>query len=339
MERHRFKVTEADAGERFDRCFAMRFPDFSRSRIKALIKEGHAQCNGQTLDEPNYRVKPGDSLEITIPAVEDAVPRPEHIPLQVAFEDEYLLVVDKPAGMVVHPAAGNWQGTLVNALIAHCGESLSGIGGVRRPGIVHRLDKLTSGLIVVAKTDMAHKALSRAFADHGRTGKLERRYHTLVWGVLDRTRGTIRANIGRKSDHRQKMAVVAEGGKVAVTHYQVLKTLGGKTEDGAHWDGPIASLVECSLETGRTHQIRVHMAHIGHPLIGDPVYGSGFKSKVEILPEEVRNAVLRLNRQALHASILGFLHPSSAEPMLFESKLPPEMEDIIDQFHISQNLT
>jgi len=339
MEQHRFKVSEDDAGERFDRCFAKRLPDISRSRIKTLIKEGHARYNGETLDEPNRRVKPGDSMEITIPAPEPAVPRPEHIPLDIVFEDDQLLVINKPVGMVVHPAAGNWRGTLVNALIAHCGESLSGIGGVRRPGIVHRLDKLTSGLMVVAKTDLAHRSLSRAFADHGRTGKLERRYHALAWGAPERPRGTIRTNIGRKSEQRQKMAVVSDGGKEAITHYRVLKSFGGRDEIAARGSDALASLVECRLETGRTHQIRVHMAHIGHPLIGDPVYGSGFKSKMEILSEEARHAVLQLNRQALHASILGFFHPVSKESLLFESEMPADMKDIVDCFDVTQNLT
>ncbi len=333
MERHRFKITEEDAGERFDRCFANRLSDVSRSRIKTLIKEGHAQYNGETLDEPNHRVKPGDTMEITIPAAEPAIPRPEHIPLNVVFEDDQLLVVDKAAGMVVHPAAGNWKGTMVNALIAHCGDSLSGIGGVRRPGIVHRLDKLTSGLMVVAKTDLAHRSLSRAFADHGRTGKLERRYIALVWGTPERSRGTIHTNIGRKSEQRQRMAVVAEGGKEAITHYQFLEPLGGEKDGAAAPKADaIASIVECRLETGRTHQIRVHMAHIGYPLIGDPVYGSGFKSKMEILADDARTAVLQLNRQALHASVLGFSHPISNESLLFESQMPIDMKIIVDQF-------
>jgi 23S rRNA pseudouridine1911/1915/1917 synthase len=327
-------VDEADAGERLDRYITSQLSNFSRSRIKSLIKEGHARRNGETLDEPNFRVKSGDKLVIDIPAPQPAIPRPEAIPLNIVYEDDQLLVVDKPAGLVVHPAAGNWSGTLVNALIAHCGESLSGIGGVRRPGIVHRLDKKTSGLMVVAKTDRAHHALTGAFARRGLDGGLERSYRALIWGVPQRRRGTVNAAIGRKTDQRQRMAVVSRGGKDAVTHYSVLKPYGEASSSNPRNAGACASLVECRLETGRTHQIRVHMAHIGHPLIGDPVYGSGFKSKSELLPENAQKAILRLDRQALHAATLGFSHPTSDKFMKFESSLPKDFASVAEELSL-----
>ena len=331
LERYQFKVAQAEAGERFDRYLTAHLPDMSRSRIKTLIKAGYAQRNGQTLEEPNFRVKSGDVLKISVPLPDPAVPRGEPIPLNIVFEDGSLLVVDKPAGLVVHPAAGNWKGTLVNALIAHCGESLSGIGGVRRPGIVHRLDKQTSGLMVIAKSDLAHRALAQAFADHGRDGNLERRYRALIWGTPPRARGTIHAPIGRKFEQRQKMAVVANGGKDAITHYSVLKRFGPSVGQDHCQQEPVASLVECRLETGRTHQIRIHMAHIGHPLIGDPIYGSGFKSKTKLLPPGIQLAIKLLDRQALHASILGFIHPNTENKIYFESNLPKDISFVVEK--------
>ena len=329
-ERHQFRVTDAEAGERLDRYLAQQLPHMSRSRVKTLIKEGHARLAGQTIEEPNSRVKSGDEIEFAIPPAEPAIPKGEAIPLQIQFEDDALLVLDKPAGLVVHPAAGNWTGTLVNALIAHCGNSLSGIGGVKRPGIVHRLDKATSGLMVVAKTNQSHQALARAFAERGRRGGLERRYRALVWGVPKPPKGTIKGAIGRKTEQRQKMAIVERGGKQAITHYEVLRTFGanGSSSEGQSV-GAVASLVECRLETGRTHQIRVHMAHIGHPLIGDAVYGAGFKSKASALPKSVQQAIQELGRQALHAGELGFTHPVSEEFLSFGSPLPPDMERVI----------
>ncbi len=272
--------------------------------------------------EPNHRVNAGEAISFTLPPPEPAEPRGEAIPLDILFEDEHLIVINKPAGMVVHPAAGNWNGTLVNALIAHCGESLSGIGGVRRPGIVHRLDKDTSGVMVIAKTDPAHQGLAAQFADHGRTGSLERAYLAIVWGTPTPRRGTIDAPLARSSQNRLKRAVVRDthrDAKQAKTHYRTRSPLGSQ-----------ASLVECRLETGRTHQIRVHMAHIGHPLLGDKTYGTGFKTKETKLRPDAQKALRKLNRQALHAYLLGFDHPVLRENMRFEAELPRDLKTLID---------
>ena len=311
-----------DEGERLDRFLANHVSDMSRSRLKDLIKAGHATQDGRTIVEPNLRVKRGQTYEVEVPPAQPAKPEGEAIPLNVVYEDEALIVIDKPAGLVVHPAAGNWRGTLVNALIAHCGESLSGIGGVKRPGIVHRIDKETSGLMVVAKTDTAHRALAKQFADHGRTGDLERRYDAVVWGVPYPPKGSIEAALARKPQNRQKMSVVSEDGKEAVTHYELVERYGPGEEQ-------LAGRVSCRLETGRTHQIRVHMAHIGHPLIGDPVYGTGFKSKAQLLPEKARKVIEKLPRQALHASVLGFAHPVTGDVLRFESELPKDLSRIV----------
>ena len=254
-----------------------------------------------------------------LPAPTDPLPGPEAIPLDIRYEDGDLLVLDKPAGLVVHPAAGHASGTLVNALLAHCGESLSGIGGVRRPGIVHRLDKDTTGLMVVAKNDRAHQGLASIFADHGRSGSLVREYLALVWNVPDRRSGTVEAALGRHPNHRDKMAVrPTDKGRHAVTHWTLEEALGGS-----------AALVRCRLETGRTHQIRVHMTEIGHPLIGDPVYGTGFRTKALQLDDVARLAVQGLGRQALHAAVLGFEHPVTGAEVRLESPLPPDMAAVI----------
>ncbi len=321
-QRFEIEAGDDDEGERLDRLLAKHLPDMSRSRLKVLIKAGHAAHNGRTIVEPNLRVKPGEIFQITVPPAEPAIPKGESIPLDVVYEDDWLIVIDKPAGLVVHPAAGNWSGTLVNALIAHCGSSLSGIGGVKRPGIVHRIDKETSGLMVVAKSDAAHHALAKQFADHGRKGALERSYEALVWGVPSPRKGTINAPLGRKPQARQKMGVLASGGKDAVTHYEVLDTFGPAKE-------PVASRVKCVLETGRTHQIRVHLAHIGHPLIGDPLYGTGFKTKSQMLPEGPRKVLEMLPRQALHACVLGFSHPRDKQTMHFASPLPDDISRVL----------
>jgi len=323
---------DSDDGERLDRFFANHLSELSRSRLKTLIKEGHASQDGRTIVEPNLRVKPGDLFSLEIPPAIPAIPKGEDIALDIVFEDAHLIVIDKPAGLVVHPAAGNWSGTLVNALIHHCGDSLSGIGGVKRPGIVHRIDKETSGLMVVAKTDAAHKSLALQFADHGRTGALEREYEAIVWGVPYPHKGTIETQIGRKPQQRQKMGVLREGGKTAITHYEVKQSFGSSDEK-------IAARVACQLETGRTHQIRVHMAHIGNPLLGDRVYGTGFKTKSNTLPEDAKSAVESLERQALHASHLGFEHPVTDEILTFDSPLPHDMSRIVTSLSELKNFS
>ena len=310
-----------DAGERLDRFLHRKRPEISRSRFKDLIKEGRVAIGQHKVLEPNRRIETGMEVTAAVPPPADPVPGPESIALDVIFEDDHLIVVDKPAGMVVHPAAGNWSGTLVNALIAHCGASLSGIGGVRRPGIVHRLDKDTSGLLVAAKTDKSHSGLAGQFAAHGRDGRLHRAYLALAWGQLPRRRDTIEGALGRSVTNRMKMAVVTSGGKAAITRYEVLETL------NAGGGEPAVSIVRCVLETGRTHQIRVHLAHIGHPILGDGVYGPGFAASAKKLPDRARAA---LGRQALHAAVLGFRHPETGEDLLFESALPGDMIAAID---------
>lgn len=317
-------VSTQEHGERLDRLLSLHYSDLSRSRFKDLIKAGNATVGGVQNAEPNYRVREGEIVEITVPSPEPAIPKAESIPLDILYEDPDLIVINKPAGLVVHPAAGNWTGTLVNALIAHCGDSLSGIGGVRRPGIVHRLDKKTSGVMVVAKNDQAHRALSEQFAAHGTDGRMERLYLALVWGVPARRSGTIEASLGRKATNRQKMAVVRSGGKHAVTHYRTIETLPRAAEQS------LVSAIECRLETGRTHQIRVHLSHIGHPLLGDPTYGSGFAASINRLPDAARSALLGLDRQALHARNLAFEHPKTGEKQSFESPLPDDLQALFD---------
>ena len=314
---------EEDAGARLDRFLATRISDLSRSRLKLLLLGKQVLLNGKTIGDPAYRVKPGDQVEVRVPPPEPARPQAEAIPLAIVHEDDDLIVIDKPAGLVVHPAAGNHDGTLVNALIAHCGDSLSGIGGEKRPGIVHRLDKDTSGLLVVAKTDRAHQALSQQFADHGRSGALVRGYLALVWGVPEPRRGVIDAPIMRDPKSRERMAVLP-GGRRAVTRYEIHDRYAGK--DGL----PVASLVECRLETGRTHQIRVHFTRIGHPLLGDPVYGAGFRTKESQLTPKAAKAFDQLRRQALHAYLLGFVHPVTGKKLTFESRLPPELSRLVE---------
>src|SRR5262245_27127636 len=292
--RETIEIAETNAGERLDRALASTIADLSRSRLKALILAGEVTVGGRTVRDPGHRVNAGDAVTVRLPPPEPATPAPEKIPLNVVVEDDEIIVIDKPRGMVVHPAAGKTTGTLVNALIAHCGDSLSGIGGVRRPGIVHRLDKDTTGVMVVAKTDRAHAKLAAQFADHGRTGPLRRGYLAFVWGAPDRPRGTIEQPIDRHPHARDKMAV-RPGGREAITHWEVLERFPGP--DGK----PVASLLACRLETGRTHQIRVHLAHIGHPLMGDLVYGAGFKTRASRLGPEAAQALAALGRQALHA--------------------------------------
>ncbi len=315
-----FLITPETAGERLDKTLAKLAPDLSRTRIQAIAEAGHVSVNGRPEMTMSRKLAAGDSIGLERPEAVDPVPKGEAIPLVVVHEDQDLIVIDKPAGLVVHPAGGHETGTLVNALIAHCGDSLSGIGGVRRPGIVHRLDKDTSGLLVVAKNDRTHQALSAQFADHGRTGPLEREYIAFVWGRPARNGGTIRTFIDRSTANREKMAVAPEGkGREAITHYELVGDFAGT--DGK----PVCAQVLCRLETGRTHQIRVHMAHLGHPLMGDALYGSGFKTKAAHLAPPAQAALKALGRQALHAAVLGFEHPGTGEVLRFESALPTEM--------------
>jgi 23S rRNA pseudouridine1911/1915/1917 synthase len=310
-------VAPEEGGSRLDRVLAARVGELSRSRHKALILAGRVAIDGATVRDPGHRVNAGARITLELPEPEDTEVAGEAIPLAVKYEDDDLIVIDKPAGLVVHPAAGNWTGTLVNALVAHCGESLSGVGGVKRPGIVHRLDKDTTGLMVVAKNDQAHLALSAQFADHGRTGPLRRGYLAIVWGAPERPRGTIDKPIDRHPRARDKMAV-REGGREAITHWEVLERYLGT--DGK----PVASLLACRLETGRTHQIRVHLASIGHPLLGDDVYGPGLKTKANHLAPEARAALEALARQALHAYLLAIEHPSQGTNLEFRSELPDD---------------
>jgi 23S rRNA pseudouridine1911/1915/1917 synthase len=307
-----------ETGTRLDRVLAMRLPEHSRSRHKTLILGGHVAVNGATICDPGQRVNAGDAIVLDIPPPAESALSAEAIPLDVVYEDDAILVIDKPAGLVVHPAAGNWSGTLVNALIAHCGESLSGIGGEKRPGIVHRLDKDTSGLMVVAKCDGAHRALAAQFADHGRTGALRRGYLAFVWGAPARPRGTIDRPIGRHAHARDRMSV-REGGREAVTHWELRERYAGRTGT------PVASLLECRLDTGRTHQIRVHLAAMGHPLLGDRTYGSGFKTKANHLGPSAREQLEALGRQALHAYMLAIEHPLDGRHLEFRSELPDDL--------------
>jgi 23S rRNA pseudouridine1911/1915/1917 synthase len=315
-----FTVPPEAAGERLDKTLAAGLEGLSRSRVQALLEQGCVSTGGRAVTDPALKVKHGQIFDVFIPEAEAAEPEAQDIPLAVIYEDEDVLVIDKPAGLVVHPAAGNPDNTLVNALLAHCGDSLSGIGGVRRPGIVHRLDKDTSGLMVVAKNDRAHTGLTDQFTDRS----LSRTYLALVWGVPSLREGRIEANIGRSSADRKKMAVVTGGGKHAATRYRVVKAYGNAV-----------ALVECKLETGRTHQIRVHLSHLGHPLVGDPLYGRGRSSRAggrfgAALPEPQRSALVGFPRQALHAAGLSLMHPTRQESLRFDVDLPPDMRELLD---------
>jgi 23S rRNA pseudouridine1911/1915/1917 synthase len=318
-------VADEDAGGRIDRVLAARIPSLSRSRLKALILGGQVTTANATVLDPASPVKAGDVISVNLPLPEDPVPQGENIPLDIVYEDDDLIVLDKPRGLVVHPSAGHATGTLVNALIAHCGDSLSGIGGVKRPGIVHRLDKDTTGLLVVAKNDKAHKSLSKQFADKLESG-LQRGYLAVVWGAPDRPKGVIDAPLDRSPINREKQAV-REGGRDAITHWEMRERYVSK--EGKDAGKPVTSLLACMLETGRTHQIRVHLAHIGHPIMGDETYATGFKTKAGRLATEAREALDALGRQALHAAVLGFTHPVTGETLRFEAPLPPDMARLI----------
>ena len=303
---------------RLDRVLAVRSPELSRSRLKALILAGSVSLGGAPIRDPAYHVAPRDTITIDVPEAIAPEPAGEAIALDIVYEDDDIIVINKPSGLVVHPAAGHETGTLVNALIAHCGASLSGIGGVKRPGIVHRLDKDTTGLMVAAKNDRAHKSLTEQFADHGRTNEMRRGYLAFAWDLPNRQRGTVDAPIDRHPHAREKMAV-RDGGRKAVTHWDLQETFNGR--DGK----PVAALIACQLETGRTHQIRVHLAHIGHPLMGDGVYGPHFKTKSTRLGPASQAALTALGRQALHAYLLALEHPRTGEILHWESALPEDL--------------
>jgi 23S rRNA pseudouridine1911/1915/1917 synthase len=330
MNDQRLEVTVAgdEGSTRLDRVLALRSPQLSRSRLKALILAGQVSLQGGStkgpassatpIRDPAYHVAAGDTITIDVPPAVAAEPAGEDIALDIVFEDDDIIVIDKPRGLVVHPAAGHETGTLVNALIAHCGASLSGIGGVKRPGIVHRIDKDTTGLMVVAKNDQAHQSLSGQFADHGRTGAMRRGYMAFAWGIPNRKTGTVDAPIDRHPHAREKMAV-RQGGREAITHWEIQETFNGR--DGK----PVAVLLACQLETGRTHQIRVHLAHIGHPLLGDSVYGPHFKTKANALGPRSQVALAELGRQALHAYLLVLEHPRTGEILEWISDLPADL--------------
>jgi 23S rRNA pseudouridine1911/1915/1917 synthase len=303
------RLDAAHAGWRLDRALAATVPTLSRERLKTLIRSGAVQARGQAVRDPSTKVRGDETLSVAVPEPRPAHNVPQDIPLEIVFEDEHLLIVDKPAGLVVHPAAGNADGTLVNALLHHCAGQLSGIGGVARPGIVHRIDKDTSGLLLVAKTDVAHEGLAKQFAAHS----IDRRYRAIVSGVPKASHGMVDAPLARSATNRKKIAIVeGQRGKRAVTHWKRLDVLRD------------AALVECRLETGRTHQVRVHMASIGHPLIGDPVYGRSGKTHGKLLKE------LGFHRQALHAAELGFTHPVTRRRLSFSSAMPPDMQELFN---------
>jgi 23S rRNA pseudouridine1911/1915/1917 synthase len=322
-ERVELQADDAAAGQRLDRWLAASLEPLSRSRIKALVEAGHVSLAGATITDPSLRVKPGQIFELVLPEPEAPVPLPEAMPLTILYEDSDLIVLDKPAGMAVHPAPGSPAGTLVNALIAHCGDSLSGIGGVKRPGIVHRLDKDTTGIMVVAKNDAAHHHLARQFAERS----VERMYLALVWGLPSPMEGTISGAIGRDPRDRKRMALVEGRGKPAQTRYAVLRAY-----------GVAAALLSCRLLTGRTHQIRVHLASIGHPLIGDPTYGRVTAARLKRLPEPAQDLARAFPRQALHAAVLGFEHPSSGQSLRFETEPPVDMLQILNTLESLQKI-
>lgn len=308
-------------GQRVDRFLADALRPVSRSRIKALIEAGHATRDGMRIAGPAEPVRAGALYTITPPAPVSAIPQAQVIAFAILYEDRDLLVLDKPAGLVVHPAPGNQDGTLVNALLAHCGDSLPGIGGERRPGIVHRLDKDTSGVMVVAKTEQALATLSAAFAARD----IDRSYLALAWGLANPTAGEIAGAIGRDPRERKRMAVVDRGGKAALTRYRTLAI-----RDAA------VSLLECRLATGRTHQIRVHLGSIGHPVVGDPVYLRRVPTTARLLAEPIRRLLLDFPRQALHAARLGFAHPRTGRPLAFETPPPADMQTLLTALRMAK---
>jgi 23S rRNA pseudouridine1911/1915/1917 synthase len=308
------------AGQRIDRFLADQIGTISRSRVKTLIDEGRLRGNSGPVTQPAEPVKAGATYILDLPAPLPATPLPQSIPFPILFEDDDLIVLDKPAGLVVHPAPGNLDGTLVNALLAHCGPGFTGIGAERRPGIVHRLDKDTSGVMVVAKTQLANDALTAAFA----TRDLTRTYHALVWGLPNPLTGDIEGAIGRDQRDRKRMAVVDRGGKLALTHYRTMRA----------WQTSLA-LLECRLATGRTHQIRVHLSSKGHPVVGDPVYLRRVPAAAKAINQPLRGHLLDFPRQALHAASLGFKHPRTGQPIHFEAALPADMQTLLHDVETS----
>jgi 23S rRNA pseudouridine1911/1915/1917 synthase len=325
QDRREVVADEGHAGWRLDRFLAAILPDFSRSRLQQLLEAGAVFSGGRTIKDANHRVKPGESYVVTVPPATPAIPQGQDIPLDVVYEDKDLIVIIKPAGLVVHPAAGNPDGTLVNALIAHCGAKMLSIGGEARPGIVHRLDKDTSGLLVAAKTERAMASLAKQFANH----TIERAYNAVVWGAPREASGKIESQIGRSPFDRKRMTVLRSGGKRAATNYKVLEKFGpaANLEVGR----PFASLIECRLETGRTHQIRVHLTHLGHPLIGDPQYGRARVAPRGRTETETAafTAAAEFPRQALHAFVLGFQHPSLHKTLRFEAPWPADFAELV----------
>lgn len=301
-------------GLRIDKFLTASFAEMSRSQLQRLIKEGNVSCDDDIIADSSFKVRVDDVYQVLVPEAIDANPEPQNIPLEIIYDDEDLIVVNKPAGMTVHPAPGAPDKTLVNALLYHCRDNLSGVGGVKRPGIVHRIDKDTSGLLVVAKNDMAHRALSEQFFDHS----IERTYYALVYGMPNPLTGRIEGNIGRSPYDRKKMAIVGSGGKSAATNYKVIENYQG-----------VASLVKCNLETGRTHQIRVHLSSIGCNLIGDQLYVKAKKTLIKGMDEEVKKYINSFPRQALHAASLGFVHPRSGQLVAFSSDFPQDFKDLI----------
>lgn len=309
---HSFMISQQEQGMRLDKFLSIKVQELSRTRLKELIEQKFVFIDRENIVDPAFKVKVGQQIDLTIPPLVEAYPTPQNIPLDILFEDNDVIVINKAAGMVVHPAPGNPEGTLVNALLSHCGESLSGINGVKRPGIVHRLDKETSGLLVAAKNDKAHHSLAHQLA----TREMGRGYVALVWGMVLPQAGTIEGAIGRDPRHRQRMAL-REDGKFARTHYKVLKFFGN-----------VASMVECRLDTGRTHQIRVHLTAKGFPLIGDPLYGK----QPRVVPDFLKTYLKEqwpIARQALHAKELSFLHPTTHEKLHFATDLPEDMLNLI----------
>ncbi len=307
-------ATAAHAGERIDRFLAESLGTLSRSRVKTLIDEGRLHTGHRPITQPAEPVRAGATYILDLPAPADATPSAQSIPLTILYEDSDLIVLDKPAGLVVHPAPGNPDGTLVNALLAHCGPGFTGIGAERRPGIVHRLDKDTSGVMVVAKTQLANDALTAAFAARD----LDRTYHALVWGLPQPLTGEIEGAIGRDTRDRKRMAVVGHGGKYALTRYRTMRA----------WQTSLA-LVECRLATGRTHQIRVHFAQRGHPIVGDPLYLRRIPGVAKAIISPLRSQLLDFPRQALHAASLGFKHPRTGQPIHFEAAIPADMQVLL----------